>query len=132
MHFDLITHCSHYSFSLLKAKAKITQLQEQHRQMKDAITTCDAAISSDDAVLVSDATLNLEPEFRDPEYNRVAMVNGGSPVEHVSINSICYRPHGKGSTEVRITQNKGKESENSYQKLMRFLVRVLTFLSLIL
>ena len=25
------------------------------------------------------------------------------------------RPHGKESTEVRITQNKGKEMENSYQ-----------------
>ena len=29
------------------------------------------------------------------------------------------RPCGKESTEVRITQNKGKESENSYQKLKR-------------
>ena len=29
------------------------------------------------------------------------------------------RPRGKESTEVRITQNKGKESENSYQKLKR-------------
>ena len=27
------------------------------------------------------------------------------------------RPRGKESTEVRITQNKGKESENSYRKL---------------
>ena len=27
------------------------------------------------------------------------------------------RPHGKECTEVRITQNKGKESENSYRKL---------------
>jgi len=31
----------------------------------------------------------------------------------------CDRPRGKESTEVRITQNKGKESENSYQKLKR-------------
>ena len=30
-----------------------------------------------------------------------------------------YRPRGKESTEVQITQNKGKESENSYQKLKR-------------
>ena len=29
------------------------------------------------------------------------------------------RPRGKESTEVRITQNKGKERENSYQKLKR-------------
>ena len=36
-------------------------------------------------------------------------------------NKINYiiRPRGKENTEVRITQNKGKESENSYQKLKR-------------
>ena len=31
------------------------------------------------------------------------------------------RPRGKEITKVRITQNKGKESENSYQKLKRSL-----------
>ncbi|PSN53922.1 hypothetical protein C0J52_02450 [Blattella germanica] len=55
--------------------------------MEDAIATCDAAISEGDAALVSDTSLNLEPEFRDPEYSRIAMVNGGSPVEH-SFSSI--------------------------------------------
>ena len=30
-----------------------------------------------------------------------------------------YRPCGKEITEVRITQNIGKESENSYKKLKR-------------
>ena len=30
-------------------------------------------------------------------------------------------PRGKESTEIRITLNKGKESENSYQKLKRSL-----------
>jgi hypothetical protein len=44
----------------------------------------DTAISSDDASVVSDASLNIKPEFRDPEYATIAMVNGGSPVEHVS------------------------------------------------
>ena len=29
-------------------------------------------------------------------------------------NCIRLRPHGKESTEVQITQNKGKGSENSY------------------
>ena len=28
-------------------------------------------------------------------------------------------PRGKENTDVRITQNKGKESENSYQKFKR-------------
>lgn len=70
--------------SFMQAKAKITHLQEQHRQMKDAVAMYDTAISSGDASVISDASLNIKPEFRDPEYARIAMVNGGSPVEHVS------------------------------------------------
>ena len=36
---------------------------------------------------------------------------------------VCVnRPRGKESTEVRISQNTGKESENSYQKLKRSLL----------
>ena len=37
--------------------------------------------------------------------------------KHLNIYHSGNRPHGKESTEVRITQNKGKEIENSYQKL---------------
>ena len=32
-------------------------------------------------------------------------------------NKLVSKPHGKKSTKVQITQNKGKESEDSYQKL---------------
>ena len=39
----------------------------------------------------------------------------------VYIHTYIHRPHGKESTEVRITQNMGKERENSYQKLKRLL-----------
>lgn len=70
--------------SFMQAKAKITHLQEQHRQMKDAVAMYDTAVSSGDASLISDASLNIKPEFRDPEYARIAMVNGGSHLEHVS------------------------------------------------
>ena len=35
---------------------------------------------------------------------------------------IRFKPHGKESTDVWITQNKGKESENSYWKLKSFCV----------
>ncbi|XP_067001966.2 epidermal growth factor receptor substrate 15-like 1 isoform X2 [Anabrus simplex] len=66
-----------------QAKAKITHLQEQHRQMNDAVAMYDLAISSGDASTVPDTSFNIAPEFRDPEYSRVAMVNGGSPVEQV-------------------------------------------------
>jgi hypothetical protein len=58
--------------------------------MKDAVSTYETAISSGDASAVSDASLSIKPEFRDPEYMRLAMVNGGSPVEHVSyIDVLC-------------------------------------------
>ena len=33
--------------------------------------------------------------------------------------NVITRPHGEESTKVRITQNQGKESENSYKKLKR-------------
>ena len=36
-----------------------------------------------------------------------------------SNEELQFRPRGKESTEVQITQNKGKESENSYQELKR-------------
>ena len=36
-------------------------------------------------------------------------------------NEEKFRPRGKERTEVWITQNKGKESENSYKKLKRSL-----------
>ena len=35
----------------------------------------------------------------------------------VEISVIKFRPCGKESIEVRISQNKGKESENPYQKI---------------
>ncbi|XP_063238176.1 epidermal growth factor receptor substrate 15-like 1 isoform X2 [Bacillus rossius redtenbacheri] len=65
-----------------QAKAKITDLQEQHRQMNDAISAYDSALSSGDLSSLSDTMLNLSPEFRSPEFSRIALVNGGSPVEN--------------------------------------------------
>ena len=40
-------------------------------------------------------------------------------VKCCKLNFILYRPRGKESTEVRKSQIKGKESENSYQELKR-------------
>lgn len=63
-------------FCWVQAKALITQLQEQTRQMNDAITSCDAAIESGDVSQVPDAALRIKPEFRDPEYTKVLNDNG--------------------------------------------------------
>lgn len=64
----------------MQAKAKITQLEEQERQMSDNVSLFDSALTSGDASSVSDSSLApVSAEFRDPEFVRFAMVNGGSP-----------------------------------------------------
>ncbi|XP_076257907.1 epidermal growth factor receptor pathway substrate 15 isoform X2 [Rhynchophorus ferrugineus] len=58
--------------SISQAKALITQLEEQTRQINDAVTLCDAAISSGDASQVPDTALRVNPEFRDVEYSKLS------------------------------------------------------------
>lgn len=67
-----------YVFVNFQAKALITQLQEQTRQMNDAIAACDTAIESGDASAVSDAILKINPDFRDSQYTKLGLVNGDS------------------------------------------------------
>ena len=43
----------------------VTQLQENQRQMNDAVNACKAAIDIDDPSLISDYSLKLSPDFRD-------------------------------------------------------------------
>ncbi|XP_074042511.1 epidermal growth factor receptor pathway substrate 15 isoform X2 [Leptinotarsa decemlineata] len=59
--------------SISQAKALITQLQEQTRQMNDAIATCDSAMESGDVSQIPEAVLRIKPEFKDPEYNKLTM-----------------------------------------------------------
>ena len=49
--------------------------------------------------------------------------NNNSTVQYTKACVIfnSFRPRGEESTEVRVSQNKGKESENSYQKMKRSL-----------
>ena len=80
---------------------------------------------------------NMMKQYWNPNYSLLLLLNNLNYIfiVHYMMNthtlrwifSACtlqkqnnlYRPRGKESTEVRITQNKGKESENSYQKLER-------------
>ncbi|XP_050510062.1 epidermal growth factor receptor substrate 15-like 1 isoform X2 [Diabrotica virgifera virgifera] len=57
--------------NISQAKALITQLQEQTRQMNDAIVACDSSIESSDVSQVTDAALRIKPEFRNSEYKKV-------------------------------------------------------------
>lgn len=56
---------------ILQARAKITQLEEQQRLMKDAINACDYAIENSNPSLVSDGSLRITPEFRDPQFTQL-------------------------------------------------------------
>lgn len=48
-----------------QVKAMVTQLEEIQRQMKDALLVCKAAVEENNVALVTDYSLNIEPEFRD-------------------------------------------------------------------
>ncbi|KAG5884971.1 hypothetical protein JTB14_000363 [Gonioctena quinquepunctata] len=61
--------------NISQAKALITQLQEQSRQMNDAIAACDTAIETGDSSQMPEAALRIKPEFNDPEYRKIAMSN---------------------------------------------------------
>lgn len=64
----LTTNLQDTQLQISQAKAKITQLQEQQRQMNDAITACDSAIETGDANSVADTALRINPDFRNAEF----------------------------------------------------------------
>ncbi|CAH1102861.1 unnamed protein product [Psylliodes chrysocephalus] len=57
--------------NISQAKALITQLQEQTRQMNDAIVACDSTIESGDISQITDNVLRIKPEFRESEYKKI-------------------------------------------------------------
>ncbi|CAH1163780.1 unnamed protein product [Phaedon cochleariae] len=75
---NLNSNLQETQISISQAKALITQLQEQTRQMNDAISACDMAIESGDTSQVADATLKIKPEFRDSEYKKMIYINDDS------------------------------------------------------
>lgn len=46
-------------------KAMFTQLQENQRQMNDAVNSCKVALETEDIGAVSDYSLKLCPDFRE-------------------------------------------------------------------
>jgi epidermal growth factor receptor substrate 15 len=48
-----------------QVRAMVTQLEEIQRQMTDALELCKVAIEENNAAIVSDYSLGIEPEFRD-------------------------------------------------------------------
>lgn len=48
-----------------QVRAMVTQLEEIQHQMTDALALCKVAVEKNNASVVSDYSLNIEPEFRD-------------------------------------------------------------------
>ncbi|XP_071650415.1 uncharacterized protein Eps-15 isoform X1 [Temnothorax longispinosus] len=61
---------------ICQAKAKITHLQEQQRQMSDAIALYDSALAAGDVNLVPDTSLQFIPEIEDLEYETTTKNTG--------------------------------------------------------
>ncbi|XP_025996403.1 epidermal growth factor receptor substrate 15-like 1 isoform X2 [Solenopsis invicta] len=57
---------------ICQAKAKITHLQEQQRQMSDAIALYDSALAAGDVNVVPDTSLQFIPEIEDIEFEATA------------------------------------------------------------
>ncbi|KAI4499824.1 hypothetical protein M0802_005080 [Mischocyttarus mexicanus] len=66
---ELTKNLQDTQLQISQAKAKITHLQEQQRQMSDAIALYDSALATADATLVPDTSLQFNPEIEDIEYN---------------------------------------------------------------
>ncbi|KAG7202414.1 hypothetical protein KM043_018729 [Ampulex compressa] len=69
---ELTKNLQDTQLQISQAKAKITHLQEQQRQMTDAIALYDSALAAGDATLVPDTSLQFSPEVEDSEYETAA------------------------------------------------------------
>lgn len=49
----------------------MTHLQENHRQLNDAISQFDSAISTSDVSSLSDSTFKLQLSYVEPEYSKL-------------------------------------------------------------
>lgn len=71
-----------------QAKAKMTHLQENQRQLNDTIVQFDSAISSGNVSSLSDSTLKLQLSYMEPEYSKLdnigSSVSPGSSIGGLS------------------------------------------------
>ncbi|XP_015433947.1 PREDICTED: epidermal growth factor receptor substrate 15-like 1 isoform X2 [Dufourea novaeangliae] len=65
---ELTKNLQDTQLQISQAKAKITHLQEQQRQMSDAIALYDSALAAGDATLVPDTSLQFNPEIEELGY----------------------------------------------------------------
>ncbi|XP_015585012.1 epidermal growth factor receptor substrate 15-like 1 isoform X2 [Cephus cinctus] len=118
---ELTKNLQDTQLQISQAKAKITHLEEQQRQMTDAITLYDSALAAGDATLVPDTSLQFNPEFEDPEFNTAetrspTKLNGNADSEGVdpfaSANGLTGESAGFGDHDP-FASNQAKEAFNA-------------------
>lgn len=65
---ELTKNLQDTQLQISQAKAKITHLEEQQRQMKDAIALYDSALAAGDVSIVPDTSLHFNPEIEEIEW----------------------------------------------------------------
>ncbi|XP_044744453.1 epidermal growth factor receptor substrate 15-like 1 isoform X2 [Coccinella septempunctata] len=84
---NLTTSMQDSQLNISQAKALQTQLEEQTRQLSDAIKSCETAINSNDATLVPDTTLRINPDFRNSREANLRLMNDTNG-EHMKVNFL--------------------------------------------
>ncbi|XP_011704328.1 PREDICTED: epidermal growth factor receptor substrate 15-like 1 isoform X3 [Wasmannia auropunctata] len=96
---------------ICQAKAKITDLQEQQRQMSDAIALYDSALAAGDVNLVPDTSLQFVPEIEDIEYETTTKHTGEGNEMRADVTSTSAL-NGFGDQDP-FASNKAKEAFNA-------------------
>ncbi|XP_025075212.1 epidermal growth factor receptor substrate 15-like 1 [Pogonomyrmex barbatus] len=93
---------------ICQAKAKITHLQEQQRQMSDSIALYDSALAAGDLNLVPDTSLQFIPEIEDIEYETTKNIDETKEMKLDAIGTL----DGFGDQDP-FASNKAKEAFNA-------------------
>ncbi|XP_057322439.1 epidermal growth factor receptor substrate 15-like 1 isoform X2 [Microplitis mediator] len=70
---ELTKNLQNTQLQISQAKAKITHLEEQQRQMTDVIAIYDSALAAGDPNLVPDTSLQFNPEINAPEFENESL-----------------------------------------------------------
>ncbi|XP_012262607.1 epidermal growth factor receptor substrate 15-like 1 isoform X2 [Athalia rosae] len=113
---ELTKNLQDTQLQISQAKVKITHLEEQQRQMTDAIALYDSALAAADASLVPDASLRFEPDFQDERFKvdddqSPTKVNGFEQKNGDPFSSANGLSDSSGfENQDPFTSNKGKEA----------------------
>lgn len=62
---NISTQLQETQLQISQVRAMFSQVEEIQRQMRDALTACKAAVDDSNTSVISDYSLNIEPDFRE-------------------------------------------------------------------